>query len=94
MPLTFDSSRFGTLEIDPDAVIEFPAGLIGLGGARYALVATDPTRRSPGCTRSTTPRSRSPSRIRGCTSATTPSSCPTPTPTASAPRTRPKLTSG
>lgn len=40
MSLTFDSSRFGTLEIDADAVIEFPAGLIGLGGARYALVAT------------------------------------------------------
>jgi flagellar assembly factor FliW len=42
MPLTFESSRFGTLEIDSDAVIEFPAGLIGLGGARYALVATAP----------------------------------------------------
>jgi flagellar assembly factor FliW len=42
MPLTFDSSRFGRLEVDADAVIEFPAGLIGLGGARYALVATDP----------------------------------------------------
>jgi flagellar assembly factor FliW len=42
MSLTFDSSRFGSLEIDADAVIEFPAGLIGLGGARYALVVTDP----------------------------------------------------
>lgn len=42
MTLTFESSRFGTLEIDADAVIEFPAGLIGLGGSRYALVATDP----------------------------------------------------
>jgi len=42
MPLNFDSSRFGPLEIDADAVIEFPAGLIGLGGAKYALVATDP----------------------------------------------------
>jgi flagellar assembly factor FliW len=42
MSLTFDSSRFGRLEVDADAVIEFPAGLIGLGGARYALVATDP----------------------------------------------------
>jgi flagellar assembly factor FliW len=42
MPLTFDSSRFGRLEVDADAVIEFPAGLIGLGGARYALVATEP----------------------------------------------------
>ena len=41
MSLTFNSSRFGSVEIDADAVIEFPAGLIGLGGARYALVATD-----------------------------------------------------
>jgi flagellar assembly factor FliW len=42
MSLTFISSRFGQLEIDSDAVIEFPAGLIGLGGAKYALVSTDP----------------------------------------------------
>ena len=42
MSLTFDSTRFGPLEVDADAVIEFPAGLIGLGGLRYALVATDP----------------------------------------------------
>jgi flagellar assembly factor FliW len=42
MPLTFDSTRFGRVEIDADAVIEFPAGLIGLGGARYALVTVDP----------------------------------------------------
>jgi flagellar assembly factor FliW len=39
--LTFESSRFGTLEIQSEAVIEFPAGLIGLGGARYALLSTD-----------------------------------------------------
>ena len=42
MPFTFESTRFGSLEIDSDAVIHFPAGLIGLGGDRYALVATDP----------------------------------------------------
>ena len=42
MTLTFDSTRFGTLEIDAADVIEFPAGLIGLGGSRYALIATDP----------------------------------------------------
>jgi flagellar assembly factor FliW len=42
MSFTFDSSRFGRLEVDADAVIDFPAGLIGLGGSRYALVATDP----------------------------------------------------
>src|SRR5215218_1730512 len=41
MTLHFDSTRFGPLEIEGDAVIEFPAGLIGLGGVRYALVATD-----------------------------------------------------
>ena len=39
--LTVESSRFGTLEIAADAVIEFPAGLIGLGGSRYALVSSD-----------------------------------------------------
>ena len=39
--LTFESSRFGTLEIQTEEVIEFPAGLIGLGGARYALLTTD-----------------------------------------------------
>jgi flagellar assembly factor FliW len=39
--LTVESSRFGTLELDPAAVIEFPAGLIGLGGHRFALVAPD-----------------------------------------------------
>ena len=39
--LTIDSSRFGALEISSDDVIEFPAGLIGLGGRRYAIVATD-----------------------------------------------------
>jgi flagellar assembly factor FliW len=42
MSLTFDSTRFGPLEVDAGAVIEFPAGLIGLGGLRYALVATEP----------------------------------------------------
>jgi flagellar assembly factor FliW len=40
--LTVESTRFGTLELTPDSVIEFPAGLIGLGGARFALVTTDP----------------------------------------------------
>jgi flagellar assembly factor FliW len=37
--LTIDSSRFGTLEIPSEDVIDFPAGLIGLGGRRFALVA-------------------------------------------------------
>ena len=39
--LTFESSRFGTVEIAANAVIEFPAGLIGLGGTRFALVSAD-----------------------------------------------------
>ena len=33
-----ESSRFGTLEIQPDAIIEFPAGLIGLDSRRWAIV--------------------------------------------------------
>jgi flagellar assembly factor FliW len=36
--ITIDSSRFGTLEIPQESVIEFPQGLIGLGGSRYAIV--------------------------------------------------------
>jgi flagellar assembly factor FliW len=40
--LTVESSRFGTLEIEAGAVIEFPTGLIGLGGHRWAVVGTDP----------------------------------------------------
>jgi flagellar assembly factor FliW len=40
--LTIESSRFGTLEIDPGTVVEFPDGLIGLGGSRYALLSQNP----------------------------------------------------
>jgi flagellar assembly factor FliW len=39
--LTFESTRFGTLEIAAEAVIEVPSGLIGLGGSRFALVSAD-----------------------------------------------------
>jgi flagellar assembly factor FliW len=39
MAVTLHSSRFGALEIPDEAVIEFPCGLIGLGGTRYALLA-------------------------------------------------------
>ena len=42
MALFIDSTRFGRVELDPDTIVEFPEGLIGLGGTRYALVATDP----------------------------------------------------
>ena len=41
MSLTIDSSRFGRVEIDPKTIVEFPDGLIGLGGSRYALLASD-----------------------------------------------------
>lgn len=38
VPVSFESSRFGTVEVEPSAVIEFPRGLIGLGGHRWALL--------------------------------------------------------
>ena len=41
MSITLQSTRFGDMEIAPEAVIEFPAGLIGLGGSRYALIARE-----------------------------------------------------
>jgi flagellar assembly factor FliW len=39
--VTVESSRFGTVDVPVEGVIEFPAGLIGLGGHRFALVAGD-----------------------------------------------------
>ncbi|HEV2061501.1 MAG TPA: flagellar assembly protein FliW [Solirubrobacteraceae bacterium] len=39
MAVTLHSTRFGRLDVPADAVIEFPSGLIGLGGTRYALLA-------------------------------------------------------
>lgn len=39
--LTIDSSRFGALEVASEDVIEFPNGLIGLGGRRYAIVRSE-----------------------------------------------------
>ena len=42
MPLTIDSTRFGTIEVDPDSVVEFPHGLIGFESRRFALVAREP----------------------------------------------------
>ena len=32
------SSRFGTLEVPDEAIVEFPSGLVGLGGRHYALL--------------------------------------------------------
>lgn len=42
MPVTFQSVRFGTVEVADEQVVEFPFGLIGLGGLRYALVDRNP----------------------------------------------------
>lgn len=41
MAVTLQSSRFGEIQIPEEAVIDFPAGLIGLGGTRYALLARE-----------------------------------------------------
>jgi flagellar assembly factor FliW len=38
VPTTIDSTRFGPVEVADEAVIEFPTGLIGLGGSRYTLI--------------------------------------------------------
>jgi flagellar assembly factor FliW len=38
---TVHSSRFGELEVPEEAVIEFPRGLIGVGGRRFALLARE-----------------------------------------------------
>jgi flagellar assembly factor FliW len=42
MSVTFESIRFGKVEVQPESVIEFPLGLIGLGGLRYALIDRNP----------------------------------------------------
>ncbi len=39
---TYESSRFGTFAIPAEEVLEFPIGLIGLGGLRYALLDRNP----------------------------------------------------
>jgi flagellar assembly factor FliW len=40
--VTFQSIRFGTVEVPAENVIEFPFGLIGLGGLRYTLLDRNP----------------------------------------------------
>lgn len=42
MATVIDSPRFGTLEVAPADVIEFPLGLIGLPGHRYTLLDRNP----------------------------------------------------
>jgi flagellar assembly factor FliW len=41
MPINIDSTRFGAIEVPEEAVLEFPNGLIGLGGTRYTLIARE-----------------------------------------------------
>ena len=41
MSITIESTRFGSLDIADEAIIEFPNGLIGLGGSRYVLIARE-----------------------------------------------------
>jgi flagellar assembly factor FliW len=41
MPLNIESTRFGAIEVPDDAVLEFPNGLIGLGGTSYTLIARE-----------------------------------------------------
>jgi flagellar assembly factor FliW len=40
--VTFQSIRFGTVEVPSEEVIQFPFGLVGLGGSRYALIDRNP----------------------------------------------------
>jgi flagellar assembly factor FliW len=41
MPINIESTRFGAIEVPDDAVLDFPNGLIGLGGTRYTLIARE-----------------------------------------------------
>lgn len=41
MPVNIESTRFGALEVPEESVLEFPNGLIGLGGTRYTLIARE-----------------------------------------------------
>jgi len=43
MTQTLKSTRFGDVELEDEAVVDFPNGLIGLQGTRYALVPHDDT---------------------------------------------------
>lgn len=39
MPVDIESTRFGAISVPDESVLEFPNGLIGLGGSRYTLLA-------------------------------------------------------
>ena len=40
--LKVESTRFGTVEVPDEAVIEFPNGILGLRGRKWTLMARDP----------------------------------------------------
>jgi flagellar assembly factor FliW len=42
MTVSFESVRFGSVEAAEEDVFEFPDGLVGLGGSRYALLDRNP----------------------------------------------------
>jgi flagellar assembly factor FliW len=42
MGIRIDSARFGALELDEEQLLEFPRGLIGIPGRRYALIDPNP----------------------------------------------------
>ena len=42
MSLVIESTRFGQVQVDPDKVIAFPDGLIGLAGTHFALLTREP----------------------------------------------------
>jgi flagellar assembly factor FliW len=39
--ITIDTARFGPVELDAEAVLDFPGGLIGVSGTRWALIARE-----------------------------------------------------
>jgi flagellar assembly factor FliW len=41
MPVNIESTRFGAIEVPDSAVLQFPNGLIGLGGTRYTLIVRE-----------------------------------------------------
>src|ERR1700753_1377832 len=41
MSETCNSSRFGELDVPGEAMIDFPGGMIGVGGSRFALLTRE-----------------------------------------------------
>jgi flagellar assembly factor FliW len=41
MTETVNSSRFGELDVPGEAMIDFPGGMIGVGGSRFALLSRE-----------------------------------------------------